>query len=310
MPGESSSDRVHQLVRSAPVVLFMKGVRQAPRCGFSASTVEVLDRYLDEYVTIDVLEDPELREEVKRYSEWPTIPQLFVEGEFIGGADIVRELESSGEIVEALGSAAAAPEPANITLTSAAASVILDALADQDDGGMSCLRVTIDARFNNDLALAPPEDGDLFTESQGVRIAMDRPTARRARGLVIDYVDQGGEQGFKLDNPNAPVGVQDMSVAELKVRLDRGDKFLLVDVRTVAEREIATIPGAVLLDDAVGAQISALPPDAVVVFHCHHGGRSLRAAQALVARGYRNVYNLVGGIDAWSAVIDPSVPRY
>ncbi|MCX7807596.1 MAG: Grx4 family monothiol glutaredoxin, partial [Deltaproteobacteria bacterium] len=90
---------IRSLVESKPLVLFMKGTRQAPRCGFSAQVVEILDEYLEEYCTKDVLEDPPLREAIKRFSNWPTLPQLYVKGEFIGGADIVRELEESGELL-------------------------------------------------------------------------------------------------------------------------------------------------------------------------------------------------------------------
>ena len=100
------SDEVHDFidktVKGHDVVLFMKGVPEQPRCGFSSLVVQVLDHMGVEYVGVDVLQDESLREGIKTYSDWPTIPQLYVKGEFIGGADIVREMFQSGELKTAL----------------------------------------------------------------------------------------------------------------------------------------------------------------------------------------------------------------
>ena len=90
--------RLDALVTEHPVTLFLKGDRQAPRCGFSATVVEILDSLLTDYHTVDVLQDPEIREGIKVYSSWPTIPQLYVQGEFVGGCDIIREMFETGEL--------------------------------------------------------------------------------------------------------------------------------------------------------------------------------------------------------------------
>ena len=89
-------------VKGHNVVLFMKGTPEAPKCGFSSLVVQVLDHLGAEYVGVDVLQDNDLRDGIKVYSDWPTIPQLYVKGEFIGGADIVREMFQSGELKTAL----------------------------------------------------------------------------------------------------------------------------------------------------------------------------------------------------------------
>ncbi|MEO6339585.1 MAG: Grx4 family monothiol glutaredoxin [Caulobacteraceae bacterium] len=81
-----------------PVVLFMKGDPDQPKCGFSAVTVQILDHLGVEFVGVDVLQDERLRNGIKVFSDWPTIPQLYVKGEFVGGSDIVREMFSSGEL--------------------------------------------------------------------------------------------------------------------------------------------------------------------------------------------------------------------
>ena len=91
-------DFIAKTVAENPVVLFMKGVPDQPRCGFSAVTVQILDHLGVAFVGVDVLQDEELRQGVKTFTDWPTIPQLYVKGEFIGGSDIVREMFQSGEL--------------------------------------------------------------------------------------------------------------------------------------------------------------------------------------------------------------------
>jgi monothiol glutaredoxin len=93
------TDRISADISENPVVLFMKGTPQFPQCGFSAAVVQALSHLGVEYKGIDVLADPSLRQGVKDFSNWPTIPQLYVKGDFVGGADIVREMLESGELV-------------------------------------------------------------------------------------------------------------------------------------------------------------------------------------------------------------------
>lgn len=90
--------RIRDEVENNPVVLFMKGTPMFPQCGFSAAVVQVLSALDVKFKGIDVLSDPSLREGIKQYSNWPTIPQLYVGGEFVGGCDIVRELYETGEL--------------------------------------------------------------------------------------------------------------------------------------------------------------------------------------------------------------------
>ena len=95
---------IEQLVKSHPVVLFMKGTAQFPMCGFSGSAVQVLKACgVKQLHTVNVLEDEEIRQGVKEYANWPTIPQLYVNGEFVGGSDIMMEMYQSGELQQLLG---------------------------------------------------------------------------------------------------------------------------------------------------------------------------------------------------------------
>ena len=91
-------DFIAKTIADNGVVLFMKGVPEQPRCGFSAMVVQVLDHMAVDFVGVDVLQDDELRNGIKTFSDWPTIPQLYVKGEFVGGADIVKEMFQSGEL--------------------------------------------------------------------------------------------------------------------------------------------------------------------------------------------------------------------
>lgn len=96
-------ERLDGLVQQAPVVLFMKGSKNFPQCGFSATVVEVLKRAgVSDFATVNILQDQEVRQGMKDYSNWPTFPQLFVRGELVGGCDIVRELYESGELQKIL----------------------------------------------------------------------------------------------------------------------------------------------------------------------------------------------------------------
>jgi monothiol glutaredoxin len=94
---------IHQQVTENPVVLYMKGTPQFPQCGFSANAVNLLKACgLNRFLAVNVLEDPEIRQGVKDYANWPTIPQLYVRGQFVGGSDIMRELYQSGELQKLL----------------------------------------------------------------------------------------------------------------------------------------------------------------------------------------------------------------
>jgi len=99
-----TQERIRKQVTENKVVLYMKGTPQAPQCGFSAAAVQMLEACgAEEVATVDVLADPEIRQGIKVFSNWPTIPQLYVAGEFVGGADIMREMYQSGELRKILG---------------------------------------------------------------------------------------------------------------------------------------------------------------------------------------------------------------
>ena len=100
MLDETTRDRIQTEVDGNDVLLFMKGTPVFPQCGFSAAVIQVLSHLQVKFSSVNVLEDPDIRDGIKQYSDWPTIPQLYVKGEFVGGCDIIREMHENGELTE------------------------------------------------------------------------------------------------------------------------------------------------------------------------------------------------------------------
>ncbi len=299
--------RIESLLTSNTVVLFMKGSPQQPQCGFSAKASSILSGLIASYAHIDVLSDPEIREGIKAYGQWPTIPQLYIGGELVGGSDIIEQMLNSGELHSALGISAPDRTPPAIEITDSAAQAINKAMADQADG--LALHLTIDSRFNARFELKPEQSNEVISQSNGIKVYFDLASAARAKGLRIDWIDQGVRgAGLVIDNPNAPAAVRSLSVESLA---DDIDVYLIIDVRPADARALAPFPGKThVLDETTHDQLAALPKDTHLAFLCHHGNSSRQAAEHFRGLGFTNVFNIEGGIDAWSLKIDPSVPRY
>jgi len=297
---------IDDLVKGHPVVLFMKGSKNFPQCGFSATVINILrETGVREFKDVNVLSRAELREGIKEYANWPTIPQLYVKGEFVGGCDIVKELFASGELFDVLGVQKPEIKAPSIKLSDAARRAVKSA----SEGETGTLRIEVSPQFEYALSIDDPKEGDFSLTVGEITILMDRQSATRADGLSIDFVESG-EGGFKLDNPNEPPRVRPLPVRELKRLLDAGTPIELFDVRTPAERAIAKLEVAQHYDQTAQEKLAKLDRDTPLYFHCHHGGRSQQAAEHYLRQGFKKVYNVVGGIDAWSSEIDPTLPRY
>ncbi len=300
--------RIETLLASNRIVLFMKGQPQAPQCGFSAKAIGALDALGVDYVHVDVLSDPQIREGIKEYGEWPTIPQLYIGGELVGGSDIIEQMAHSGELHAALGLAAPDRTPPAITITPAAAQMLREAVGNAGDG--YAVLIDIDARYTAKLQLAPVDSNAIAVETEGLRVQFDLAGARRAQGLSIDWVDDERGRGLVIENPNAPPKVQPIAPTEAAERVAAGN-LTLVDVRPADERALAAVnlPFTALEDDAL-AHLETLPKDTALAFLCHHGRRSAQAAEHFRSLGFTQVFNVTGGIDAWSEQADTHVPRY
>lgn len=299
--------RIESILNANRVVLFMKGQPSMPQCGFSAKAVGALQDLGVEFDHVNVLADAEIREGIKAYGDWPTIPQLYIDGELVGGSDIILQMAGSGELSSVLGLAAPDRTPPRITVTPAAVEMLRGALADSPGAS---LQLGIDARFQPNFQLAPHDDNAIAAESNGLRVQFDLASARRAEGITIDWVDDIRGKGLAIDNPNAPKAVQELSVRDADDQL-RAGSITVVDVRPADERAIAAINAPFeTFDGDNRARLEALPKDTALAFLCHHGGRSAQAAEQFRALGFTKVSNITGGIDAWSNEVDNGVLKY
>jgi monothiol glutaredoxin len=303
---DAVKEKIESFVNQNKVVLFIKGTRQQPMCGFSARTVAALDSVLPDYVSVNVLDDQDIREGIKVYGNWPTIPQLYIDGELVGGCDIILNMLNSGELHQTLGLEAPDRSPPDISVTPAAAEKILEAM--QGHEGIA-LHFQVDANWDAQFNLAPPQGHEIAAESNGIKVLMDIATAQRARGAVIDWVSTMQGEGLAIDLPQAPPPVKQMTVQELAEQLAAGT-VTLVDVRSESERVRASIEGSLVLDKATMEQLEAMPKDSGIAFLCHHGNASQGAAEYFRKQGFTNIANVAGGIHAWSMEIDSSVPTY
>jgi monothiol glutaredoxin len=299
-------ERIRGLLGANRVVLFMKGAPGAPQCGFSARAVGALDGLGADYLHVDVLADPDIRDGIKAYGQWPTIPQLYIDGQLVGGADIIEQMAHTGELNVALGLPPPDRTPPSIQITPAAFEMLHQALRDAGSG--YTLGIQVDPRFDTRLQLAPVDAQAIATEIDGIRVQFDLASARRADGLSIDWVDDERGRGLVIENPNAPPRVRELSPLEAAGKLAAG-AITVVDVRPPEERAFAQLKAAFATLDAGASALETLPKDTPLAFLCHHGGRSAQAAAHFRQAGFSEVYNIVGGIEAW-AQMDPSIPRY
>ena len=298
--------RIESLLTAHPVVLFMKGSPDAPQCGFSAKAVAALAATGADYAHVDVLADPEIREGIKAYGDWPTIPQLYIGGELVGGSDIIVQMAGSGELNSALGLPPPDRTPPEVNVTPAAIAMLRNAVEQAGEG--IAVQVQLDPQYQAKLQLVPADAKAIATTLDGVRLQFDLASARRANGLSIDWADDERGRGLVIAHPLAPKPVRELAPEAARGMLANA-ALTIVDVRPAEERALASLPQPFRdFDDGIEA-IEALPKDAPIAFICHHGGRSAQAAEHFRQLGFRDIHNVTGGIEAW-ADADPSVPRY
>lgn len=289
--------RIENLLQANRAVLFMKGEPSAPQCGFSAKAAGALALLDIEYAHVNVLADPEIREGIKAYGNWPTIPQLYVGGELVGGADIIAQMVNTGELQALLGLPAPDRTPPKVIVSAAAVPVLREAVANA--GTDYAVQIEIDARFNARMQLAPFDPSAIVVEQDGIRMQFDMASARRGEGMSIDFADDDRGRGLIVDLPQAPAKVKRMTPGEAKARVGAGT-LTLVDVRTPEERAVvkADVPFSVL-DGGAAAELEALPKDTPLAFLCQSGARSAQVAEHFRNLGFREVYNVEGGIELW-----------
>jgi len=294
---EQMKEKIENILSQSDCVLFMKGTPQHPQCGFSSNTVKILQELIgDNFSHCNVLADQQIREAIKEYGNWPTIPQLYIKKELIGGNDIVTEMYNTGELQSLLGLEQPERTAATITITEKAKQNILNGI---ENIGSSVLMLSIDSQFNTRFSIEERKGYEIVTDSDGIKIYMDIGTAKRADGIEIDWVEDLQGAGLVIKNPNEPKAVNQLSIQELKNAMDAGEIEHIYDVRSESEFTARTIPGAKRLDKQTMQEIEALDKKTALVFVCNAGNTSQGACEYYRKNGYVNVNNLVGGISAW-----------
>ena len=288
---------IEDLLGKHKVVLFMKGTPEQPQCGFSAKTISALDLLIPDFVSVNVLDHPAIREGIKEFGNWPTIPQLYVDGELIGGNDIIQDMLRSGDLAEVLGIERPTTKQPDITISEDGITAMKNAL-ESESGGV--LHLQISATWTHQLALDEPREGCVRINVGGIDFHMDPWTASRADGLNMILEEDLTGTRFVFDNPNAPPPINQMTVQQLRKRLDSGDDVLLIDARPDDAQYDQAIEGSRPWNEDTRLFVETLPKETEIIVHCQIGERSRALADALRQRGYRNLYNVVGGIEAWA----------
>lgn len=301
-------ERIAELLAANPVVLFMKGTPSQPRCGFSAKAADVLNTLVPSFVGVDVLSDDEIRQGIKTFGNWPTIPQLYIKGELVGGSDIIEQLNNTGELHALLGVQVPDRTPPSIHISDSAAQAIRSGMSDEPD---LALHLKIDHRWQANFQLAPATGHEIKAESNGVTLHMDLQTAARAKDLRIDWISNLQGEGLSITNPNAPAAVKSIDVKTLDQQIREGIAPLIIDVRPEHDRLRAPFPRPhQVLDAATQRGLEALAKQQPLAFLCHFGNSSRGAAEHFRSLGFTQVFNIEGGIDAYAREIDPQVVRY
>ncbi|NDY96506.1 Grx4 family monothiol glutaredoxin [Wenzhouxiangella limi] len=289
-------ERIDQQIASHDVVLYMKGTPKMPQCGFSAKTAGMLDSLLGgNFAAFNVLEDEAIREGIKVYGNWPTIPQLYVKGELLGGCDIITEMFNAGELHEMLGLEKPDRTPPEMEISEKAAAKIREFLAGYPG---QFLHFSIASDWDANFNIGPREGHEIATEAAGITILMDLASAQRAKGAKIDWVETVQGEGLKLDLPGAPPPVRQMSPAELQQKMNAGERVLVVDTRSEADRKAHPLEFARALDAGLMAELKEADPNLPLVFLCNVGVSSQAVAEHYRKQGFAEVYNLEGGVQA------------
>ncbi|WP_394538546.1 glutaredoxin domain-containing protein [Lysobacter enzymogenes] len=301
--------RIETLLRAHRLVVFMNGAPDAPERFFSHKICRLLDGLGLDYAHVDVSADSKLREQIKAYGGLQAIPQLYLDGQPLGGSEVVERMAGADELHAALGLPAPDRTPPAVRLTQAAAEFLRGVV--RGKGAGTVVDIAVDPQFRSSLRFGPRRNDAIAAEVDGVALQFDLASARRAEGLSIDWQDVERGPSLLLNHPRAPVPkpVRWLSPSEADARV-RAGTLTIVDLRREEERALARLSVPFLYLDEGTHEIRNMPPQAPLAVLCHRGERCWHGAQHLVQLGHRDVYAIEGGIDAWAADVDASIPRY
>ena len=287
---EELRQKLQGMIDSHDIVLFMKGNRQQPQCGFSNRVVGILEELEIDYQTYNVFSDPDIRSGMKDFSQWPTFPQLYVKQEFVGGCDLVTAMMQSGELPGLLGVTLEEVEPPTIHCSPSILALFKESLATHGGG----VHLEVPKNFEYDIGVGPKNSGQIETIVDGVPFYMSRGSAKRANGISLDFKD-GPNGGVLIDNPNEPT-FQDIAVSDVESWLADNPTAKVYQIGVGAD---ALLPFTTIFDATAHQEINDLSKDHPIAFMCMMGVRSQQAAKSLAFQGYTNIFNIVGGLNAW-----------
>lgn len=297
---QAVKERIENLIESHKVFLFMKGNPQTPMCGFSGNTIKIMKSLVgNDFASFNVLEDNEIREGIKVFSDWPTIPQLYIDQEFVGGNDIISEMFNTGELHELLNLEKPDRTPPTMKVSDEALSHIKEGMKDV---GNNKLFLSIDDEFNTRFSLDTPKGYEVVSKVGDLDIYMDIGTAERAQNIEITWIEELQGSGLRIKNPNEPPAVEELSVAELQDWFDTDTTAnpYIFDVRPEDKIAEGTVPTAQRLDKEAIEEIESMDKSTPLVFLCQVGQSSMAAAEYFRKKGFTKVFNLTGGYNAWN----------
>ena len=294
---EQTKQSIENLVNNNTCVLFMKGNPQYPQCGFSSNTVKILQELVgDKFSYCNVLEDQNIREGIKEYGNWPTIPQLYINKELIGGNDIVTEMYNTGELQTLLDLPLPVKEPAAISITEKAQENIRKGI---QNIGSKVLMLSIDSQYNTRFSIEEAKGYEIISHVEDIKIYMDVGTAKRANGLEIDWVEDLQGAGLVIKNPNEPKKIKQITKQDLMDGIQRGKYPNIYDVRPENMFLAQSIPGSKRLDKEGMQEIESFSKETPLVFVCNVGKTSQETCDFYRKKGYTNINNLIGGVSNW-----------
>jgi len=309
-------DAIREIVQKETIVVFAKGTKQTPRCGFSARTIEAVASTGKPFAVIDVLADPRIRPALVQFSQWPTTPQLYVGGELVGGCDITLELHASGELHKTIAAAfgegydpnAGQTEP-RVELSDEAKAKLKEYFESADEllrlsvelkGGERSYSLSIDSRSSH---------ADLAWTVDGIKVVVAKEMSSLFDRLAVAWLSKEGSEGFSVkevgDAPALPLPLE-ITGDELKTLLDTPPaegKLWIVDIREAQELASGQVEGAKHIpmsrfqEEWEDAGFDA--KDTIVCF-CAHGVRSVNVANFLRQQAkLPGARSLRGGLPAY-----------
>ncbi|MDF1663027.1 MAG: Grx4 family monothiol glutaredoxin [Planctomycetota bacterium] len=307
-----TKEAVKDVVTEDKIVVFAKGTKEVPRCGFSARAIQVVQSAGKPFKVVDILSDPSIRPALVAFSSWPTTPQVYLDGEFLGGSDIILELHESGELQKKIANSYGeeykeVQDNQRVEVTDEAVKMVKEFMETDADFLRLSVQVKEGARaYSLELDSHTSAATDLKWKVKGLTVIVAKTMSELFEKLEVSWVNKDGNEGFavkEIGNPPAlpvPIDIDKADLARLMRSEIKEGKLWIVDVREDDEWKSGHGEEAVHLPLSRLEKVwkdAGFDPKDTLVFYCAAGKRSLSAANHFRHKlGYPNTRSLVGGI--------------